>query len=132
MKRAPLVAVTAAVTAPALTGCSDSVTSADASTPVSPTSETYPIGTAQTTTRITLDGIRKGFKKAFKDTSIQVKYDERNTQGDQTTVVSTTPEFASPDLSLVFAITIPSAQVATQLITKALILFITVTDPVPA
>lgn len=131
MKRTSLIAATAAA-ALALAGCSGSATSTDANTPASPASEAYSIGITQITTHTALDSAREGFKKAFEDAGIQVKYDEQNAQGDQATATSIASKFASSDLDLVLAIATPSAQAAAQSITKVPVLFTAVTDPVSA
>ena len=98
MKRTSLIAATAAAAALALAGCSGSATSTDASTPASPAGEAYSIGITQITTHTALDSAREGFKKAFEDAGIQVKYDEQNAQGDQATATSIASKFASSDL----------------------------------
>ena len=131
MKRTSLIAATAAA-ALALAGCSGSATSTDANTPASPVGEAYSIGITQITTHTALDSAREGFKKAFEDAGIQVKYDEQNAQGDQATATSIASKFASSDLDLVLAIATPSAQAAAQSITKVPVLFTAVTDPVSA
>lgn len=132
MKRTSLIAATAAAAALALAGCSGSATSTDASTPASPAGEAYSIGITQITTHTALDSAREGFKKAFEDAGIAVKYDEQNAQGDQATATSIASKFASSDLDLVLAIATPSAQAAAQSITKVPVLFTAVTDPVSA
>lgn len=132
MKRTSLIAATAAAAALALAGCSGSATSTDASTPASPAGEAYSIGITQITTHTALDSAREGFKKAFEDAGIPVKYDEQNAQGDQATATSIASKFASSDLDLVLAIATPSAQAAAQSITKVPVLFTAVTDPVSA
>lgn len=132
MKRTSLIAATAAAAVLALAGCSGSATSTDASTPASPAGEAYSIGITQITTHTALDSAREGFKKAFEDAGIQVKYDEQNAQGDQATATSIASKFASSDLDLVLAIATPSAQAAAQSITKVPVLFTAVTDPVSA
>lgn len=131
MKRTSLIAATAAA-ALALAGCSGSATSTDANTPASPAGESYSIGITQITTHTALDSAREGFKKAFEDAGIAVKYDEQNAQGDQATATSIASKFASSDLDLVLAIATPSAQAAAQSITKVPLLFTAVTDPVSA
>lgn len=132
MKRTSLIAATAVAAVLALAGCSGSATSTDASTPASPAGEAYSIGITQITTHTALDSAREGFKKAFEDAGIQVKYDEQNAQGDQATATSIASKFASSDLDLVLAIATPSAQAAAQSITKVPVLFTAVTDPVSA
>lgn len=132
MKRTSLIAATAVAAALALAGCSGSATSTDANTPASPVGEAYSIGITQITTHTALDSAREGFKKAFEDAGIQVKYDEQNAQGDQATATSIASKFASSDLDLVLAIATPSAQAAAQSITKVPVLFTAVTDPVSA
>lgn len=132
MKRTSLIAATAVAAVLALAGCSGSATSTDANTPASPAGEAYSIGITQITTHTALDSAREGFKKAFEDAGIQVKYDEQNAQGDQATATSIASKFASSDLDLVLAIATPSAQAAAQSITKVPVLFTAVTDPVSA
>ncbi|WP_277063604.1 ABC transporter substrate-binding protein [Schaalia cardiffensis] len=132
MKRTSLIAATAVAAVLALAGCSGSATSTDANTPASPVGEAYSIGITQITTHTALDSAREGFKKAFEDAGIQVKYDEQNAQGDQATATSIASKFASSDLDLVLAIATPSAQAAAQSITKVPVLFTAVTDPVSA
>ena len=132
MKRTSLIAATAVAAVLALAGCSGSATSTDTNTPASPAGEAYSIGITQITTHTALDSAREGFKKAFEDAGIQVKYDEQNAQGDQATATSIASKFASSDLDLVLAIATPSAQAAAQSITKVPVLFTAVTDPVSA
>lgn len=131
MKRSFFLAATASAAALLLGACSASVSDSAASgAPAG--GEGFSIGITQITTHPSLDAAREGFKKAFEDAGLEVKFDEQNAQGDQATATSIASKFAGADLDLVLAIATPSAQAAAQAITGTPILFTAVTDPVSA
>ncbi len=130
MKRSLFLIAT--VSAVALLGaCSGSPSHSDTAG-TSDTDTSYSIGITQITTHPSLDAAREGFKKAFADAGLNVKFDEQNAQGDQATATSIASKFAGADLDLVLAIATPSAQAAAQAIGDTPILFTAVTDPVAA
>ncbi len=131
MKRSFFLAATASAAALLLGACSASVSDSAASGAPSG-GEGFSIGITQITTHPSLDAAREGFKKAFEDAGLEVKFDEQNAQGDQATATSIASKFAGADLDLVLAIATPSAQAAAQAITGTPILFTAVTDPVSA
>ena len=131
MKRSFFLAATASAAALLLGACSASVSDSAASGAPSGGAG-FSIGITQITTHPSLDAAREGFKKAFEDAGLEVKFDEQNAQGDQATATSIASKFAGADLDLVLAIATPSAQAAAQAITGTPILFTAVTDPVSA
>lgn len=131
MKRSFFLAATASASALLLGACSASVSDSAASGAPSGGAG-FSIGITQITTHPSLDAAREGFKKAFEDAGLEVKFDEQNAQGDQATATSIASKFAGADLDLVLAIATPSAQAAAQAITGTPILFTAVTDPVSA
>lgn len=132
MKRtAQISAVTGAALALVLAGCSGSASTRSESGAAG-ASEEYSIGISQITTHTSLDAAREGFKQAFTDTGLNVKFDEQNAQGDQATATSIAAKFAEADHDLILAIATPSAQAIAQSIVDTPVLFTSVTDPVSA
>ena len=132
MKRtAQISAVTGAALALILAGCSGA-TSTGSESGVAGASEEYSIGISQITTHTSLDAAREGFKQAFTDAGLNVKFDEQNAQGDQATATSIAAKFAEADHDLILAIATPSAQAIAQSIVDTPVLFTSVTDPVSA
>ena len=132
MKRtAQISAVTGAALALVLAGCSGSASTRSESGAAG-ASEEYSIGISQITTHTSLDAAREGFKQAFTDAGLNVKFDEQNAQGDQATATSIAAKFAEADHDLILAIATPSAQAIAQSIVDTPVLFTSVTDPVSA
>lgn len=94
--------------------------------------ETYKIGINQLVQHPALDAATAGFKEAFEDAGIDVKWDEQNANGEQATALTISQQFASSNLDLVLAVATPAAQAVAQNITDAPVLFTAVTDPVEA
>lgn len=94
--------------------------------------DSYTIGISQYVQHPALDASAAGFKQAFADAGVEVKWDEQNANGDQSTAVTIAQGFASSNADLVLAIATPSAQTAAQAITDKPILFTAVTDAVEA
>ncbi|QPK81218.1 ABC transporter substrate-binding protein [Schaalia sp. ZJ405] len=138
MKRLPFIAAIAAGVASSLilAGCSGSGSASsqagESGASAHSKSAEYTIGISQITTHTALDAAREGFKKAFEEAGISVKFTEENAQGDQATATSIASKFAEDDLDLVLAIATPTAQAMSQAISDTPILFTAVTDPVSA
>lgn len=129
MKRTPTTLIGATVLAATLglTACGGDSGSEDASG-----EQSYRIGITQIVEHPSLDAAREGFKQALADAGLEVTYDEKNAQGDQSTATSIATTFASDDLDMVLAIATPTAQATVQAITDVPILITAVTDPVEA
>lgn len=94
--------------------------------------QSFKIGITQILSHPSLDRARDGFKQAFTDAGIDVTYDEKNANGDQSTAASIAGTFASGNDDLILAIATPTAQAAAQAISDKPIVFTAVTDPVDA
>lgn len=94
--------------------------------------QSFKIGVTQIVSHPSLDRSLEGFKQAFADAGIEVTYDEKNANGDQSTAASIAGTFASSDNDLILAIATPTAQAAAQAIGDKPILITAVTDPVDA
>lgn len=92
----------------------------------------YSIGILQLVDHPSLDQANEGFVQAFADAGLNVSFDQKNANGDQTVASTIAGTFASSDLDLVLAIATPAAQAAAQAITDIPILITAVTDPVDA
>lgn len=98
----------------------------------SASADAYSIGITQIVSHPSLDAAREGFEKAFKDAGIEVTYDIKNAQGDQSTAADIAGAFAASDNDLILAIATPTAQAAAQAVKDKPVLFTAVTDPVDA
>lgn len=129
--RRPAIAVAGlAAAALALSACSTSADDNKSGDDASAAS--YKIGISQYVQHDALDAATAGFKQAFADAGIDVKWEESNASGDQSNAVSIAQDFASQDLDLVLAVATPSAQTAAQAIADVPVLFTAVTDAVSA
>lgn len=117
-----------AVAALALTACTSDSPAADDTD--SAAVESYKIGISQFVQHPALDAATAGFKQAFEDAGIEVEWDEKNANGDQSTAVSIAQDLASSSPDLVLAVATPSAQTAAQAIMDIPVLFTAVTDAV--
>ena len=93
---------------------------------------TYNIGITQVVTHPSLDLVKEGFKQAFKDAGIEVKFDEKNAEGNIANANMIASGFKSAKLDLVFGISTSSAQALSNNISDIPVLFSAVTDPVSA
>ena len=93
---------------------------------------TYVIGISQLMEHPSLTAAADGFKAALEESGLNVKFDEQNANGDQSTAASIAGSFKSSNVDLVLAIATPTAQAAAQAITDTPVLFTAVTDPVDA
>lgn len=136
MSKLPRLAALAALSSLALTACAGTA----ATPPVEPTSassqageplaESYSIGITQIITHQALDAARDGFKAALADAGLDVTYDEKNAEGDQSTAANIAGTFADGNHDLILAIATPTAQAVVQKISDIPVLFTAVTDPV--
>lgn len=110
-------------------GATDGAT--DAATDTA-TGDSYSVGILQLVDHASLDQANQGFVQAFEDAGIDVTFDQKNANGDQTVASTIAGTFASQDLDLVLAIATPAAQAAAQAITNIPVLITAVTDPVDA
>lgn len=92
----------------------------------------YSIGIATIQSHPALDAVAAGFKEAFAEAGVDVKFDEQNAQGDQTTLTNIANTFASSSQDGFLAIATPTAQALANVITDRPIVFAAVTDPVSA
>lgn len=136
MFRTSRIRITAAVFTAAtlaLAGCSSESGSsnADSSKPDAG-EEPYSIGISQLVQHPALDSATEGFKQAFADAGIDVKWEEQNANGEQVTALTIAQQFTAQDLDLVLANATPAAQAMAQNIADIPVLFTSVTDPVEA
>ncbi|QIM17670.1 ABC transporter substrate-binding protein [Leucobacter coleopterorum] len=133
MKKRKLAAglALAAASALVLAGCSSSGDD-KGKTDDSAKAESYSIGVIQLVQHPALDAATQGFKDAFKDAGVDVKWDVKNANGEQATAVTMAQGFASGGSDLVLAVATPAAQAAAQAITDKPVLFTAVTDAVSA
>lgn len=124
-----MVTAALAATTLALAGCSsepvDSANGGDSG-------ESYSIGINQLVQHPALDAATAGFKEAFDDAGIDVKWNEQNANGEQATALTISQQFAGDNLDAVLAVATPAAQAVVQNITDTPVLFTAVTDPVEA
>lgn len=121
MKRTlPLVAALA-VAGLALTACD-----------ATPEADGYSIGTVRIQAHPSLDAALDGFKAALADAGLEVTYDDKNANGDQSVAASIAGTFAADGHDLVLAIATPTAQAVAQAVTDTPVLFTAVTDPLDA
>lgn len=74
--------------------------------------KTFTIGIVQHTTHSALDAATKGFKDAMKKKDIEVKFIEKNAQGDKGTNDLIAKQFVSDEVDLIYAVATPSATAA--------------------
>lgn len=112
----------------AVAGCSSNGSDDDAKD----NDKTYTIGIVQHTTHPALDDAVKGFKDAMKKKGINVKFVEKNAQGDKGTNDLITKQFVSDNVDLIYAVATPSASAALNATMgkDTPIVFNAVTDPV--
>lgn len=132
--RSKLVAGVVAACALTLTACSNGGTdSADTTTSAAAGgSESYTVGINQLVQHPALDAATAGFKDAFEEAGVDVTFEERNANGEQSTALTIAQQFATQDLDLALAVATPAAQAMAQNITDIPVLFTAVTDPVSA
>ena len=94
--------------------------------------KTYKIGVTQFMTHPSLDLVKKGFEKAFKEAGIKADFDEKNANGEVTTANLIASNYKADKKDLVFGIATPSAQALANNITDIPVLFSAVTDPAVA
>lgn len=90
------------------------------------------IGISQLVSHPSLDAAAEGFKDAFEDAGIKVKFDEKNANGDLTVAANIAGAFASDNTELVLAIATPAAEAVRAAVVDKPTLFTAVTDPVIA
>ncbi len=121
MKRTLPLAAALAVAGLALTACG-----------AGPEADGYSIGTVRIQAHPSLDASLDGFKAALADAGLEVSYDDKNANGDQSIAASIAGTFASADHDLVLAIATPTAIAVAQAVTDTPVLFTAVTDPLDA
>ncbi|MEG0468940.1 ABC transporter substrate binding protein [Amedibacillus sp. YH-ame6] len=114
-----------------LTGCGSST---DKETNSDSKDKTYTIGIVQHMTHGSLDAAVKGFKDYLNEKGIEVKFIEKNAQGDKGTNDLITQQFVSDKVDLIYAVATPSATAAVNstMGKDTPVLFNAVTDPVDA
>lgn len=125
-----MVTAALAATTLALAGCSSE--SVDSANGGGDSGESYSIGINQLVQHPALDAATAGFKEAFDDAGIDVKWNEQNANGEQATALTISQQFAGDNLDAVLAVATPAAQAVVQNITDTPVLFTAVTDPVEA
>ncbi|WP_099331913.1 ABC transporter substrate-binding protein [Actinomyces minihominis] len=116
----------------ALAGCSASPSASSGQSESPEATTEYVVGISQLMDHPSLTAAADGFKAAFEDAGLTVKFDEQNANGDQSTAASIAGSFKSSKVDLVLAIATPTAQAAAQAITDIPVLFTAVTDPIDA
>ncbi|UIZ92851.1 ABC transporter substrate-binding protein [Corynebacterium sp. CNCTC7651] len=128
-RRARVVAATLGATALVLAGCSGE---SSESTSSNAGGESYNIGISQLVQHPALDAATAGFKQAFDDAGVNVKWTEQNANGEQATALTIAQQFAGQKLDAVLAVATPAAQAMLQNVTDTPVFFTAVTDPVEA
>ena len=116
----------------ALAGCSTTSSTGSGQSDATGGTTEYVVGISQLMDHPSLTAAAEGFKAAFEDAGLNVKFDEQNANGDQSTAASIAGSFKSSKVDLVLAIATPTAQAAAQAITDIPVLFTAVTDPIDA
>ena len=130
-KPSRMTSVIAALSATALVlvGCSSESSDGDNGGGDDGAAESYSIGINQLVQHPALDSSAAGFKAAFEDAGVEVKWDEQNANGEQSTAVTIAQQMANADHDLYLAIATPAAQAMAQSIKDTPLLFTAVTDP---
>lgn len=131
-RRARVVAATLGATALALAGCSSETADTANNADNADGGESYTIGISQLVQHPALDAATEGFKQAFEDAGVDVKWKEQNANGEQATAVTIAQQFAGDNLDAVLSVATPAAQAVVQNITDIPVFFTAVTDPVEA
>ncbi|GAA4070072.1 ABC transporter substrate-binding protein [Amphibacillus indicireducens] len=92
----------------------------------------YKIGVSQFVEHPSLDAAYEGFQAAIEDAGLEVEYDLRNAQADQSNTSTIAQNFVADDVDLIFANATPSAQAALQATREIPIVFTSVTDALEA
>lgn len=92
----------------------------------------YQIGVSQFVEHPSLDAAYEGFQDAIEEAGLNVEYDYRNAQGDQSNTSTIAQNFVADQVDLIFANATPSAQAALQATREIPIVFTSVTDAVEA
>lgn len=96
------------------------------------TAEKFVIGTSQIVKHPSLDSALEGFKDAIEEAGLEVEYDDKNANNDQSLNQTIAQDLTSGDVDLIFANSTPSAQAVAALTTEIPIVFTSVTDAVDA
>jgi len=94
--------------------------------------ESTTIGITQLAEHPSLDAATEGFKQAFTDAKMEVTFDEKIAQGDQSNSMLIASNFVADKVDLIFANSTPSALTAYNATKNIPILFTAVSDPVGA
>ncbi|MCJ7840454.1 ABC transporter substrate-binding protein [Lederbergia sp. NSJ-179] len=94
--------------------------------------KTYKIGVTQYVEHPSLNAAYDGFKKAMDDSGLNVKYVEKNANGDSGTNTTIASDLINSDVDLIFANATPSAQAVASATKDIPIVFTSVTDAVGA
>lgn len=100
--------------------------------------KTYTLGITQLMTNPGIDAVREGFLREMNNLGYKegknIKYIEKNSQGDNNVAFDIAKEFVNDNVNLIFAITTPTAQICANEIkgTKMPMVFGAVTNPVAA
>lgn len=127
------------VTSLLLTGCSKDngkETDKAATDKTSDTKAEFTIGINQLLDHQALDSAREGFKDGLKELGVDVKFEEKNAQGDMGVASQIAEKFISDKVDMIFSIGTQATQSSAQAVTKASadipIVFSAVTDAVDA
>lgn len=139
MKKLLSMGAMVAVSALALAGCSSGgaaqTESDDAgqSTPAGSADDTtYTIGIIKQMEHPSLTAAADGFKAALEESGLNVRFDEKDANGDKSVAASIAGTFKEQNVDLVLAIGTDSAQAAANAMDETPVLFTAVTDPVDA
>jgi|SRR5690625_25296 len=94
--------------------------------------EVFTIGASQFVEHPSLDAAYEGFQAALDDSDLNVEFELRNAQGDQSNVNTIAQNFVADDVDLIFANATPSALGALQATRDLPIVFTSVTDAIEA
>lgn len=117
-----------------LAGCSGGAAdkSAAGTSKESGADKTYVIGISKLMEHPSLTAASDGFKAAVKESGLNVTFDEKDANGDNSVAASIAGTFKETKVDLVLAIATPTAQATANAITDIPVLFTAVTDPVDA
>lgn len=131
-KRLSLLLATGLMASLVLSGCGSKETGGTSKETEKKEGKTYKVGITQIVQHPSLDAATKGFKQALKDKGLDVKFDEKNAQGDPNNNQTIANGFVGDKVDLIFANSTPSAQGALNATKDIPIVFTSVTDPVGA
>ncbi|MFZ1382895.1 MAG: ABC transporter substrate-binding protein [Scrofimicrobium sp.] len=141
MKKLASLGAALAVGALALAGCSgggntdtsgSNTESSESSDSGASSDTTYTVGIIKQMEHPSLTAASDGFKAALEESGLNIKFDDKDANGDKSVAASIAGTFKEQNVDLVLAIGTDSAQAAANAMDETPILFTAVTDPVDA